>query len=88
MVVQEKTVPSRPISLWQYRDQRTGVDSRATLGDDERWGVLMAVNTKKKNRDRKAKKNDYYERTVVRPAARLIAAITNKANAARKVAAG
>lgn len=48
----------------------------------------MAVNTKKKNRDRKAKKNDYYERTVVRPAARLIAAITNKANAARKVAAG
>lgn len=64
------------------------MDGRVTLGDDERWEVLMAVKTKKKNRDRRAKKDDYYERTVVRPGARLIAAITNKANAARKVAAG
>jgi hypothetical protein len=42
----------------------------------------MAVTTKRKRRGRKApsaKKGSYYDRTIVQPAARLIAAISTKA---------
>lgn len=51
----------------------------------------MAASTNGKNSDSKTparKKDDYYERTVLQPAARLIAAIEKKAKAnVRKAAA-
>lgn len=50
--------------------------TRAARGQER--GVLMATNTKKKTLSGKArslKKDDYYERTIVQPATRLIAAI-------------
>jgi hypothetical protein len=80
-----------PIFVWQYEDRRTTGDAGATLGDNTGVGARMAVSTKKKKSRAKthpsAKKN-YYERTLVQPAARLIAAIADKRRAAKEAAAG